>query len=100
MLALFGTCMVLSLQARSDDQPQTISALAPEHHLLIPAMKVDAFSGSRAILISGSGAEIISLENIPRQSAPTRQSAPVQRVDIGVCFDYVVDILKLPGGSR
>lgn len=81
MTALFWTCVGLSLQARSDDQRQAVAALSPEHGLRIPAMKVDAFSGGRAILISGSDAKSVSLGSVPPLSAPRH------RTTIEICIE-------------
>lgn len=73
-LALCGACL-LPFQARPDDRLQTVVAAAPGHALLIPAMRADAFSRGRGILISGGGAEAVSLVSVPRQSVPKQGAA-------------------------
>lgn len=85
---MFWTCPALSFQASSSGPWESITARAPEYRLLVPAMKVDPFSGGRAILISGRGIESVRLGGIPGQSVSERHRLPARQMAAGLCGNY------------
>lgn len=100
LLALLWTCLVLSSQARSSGLWENITARASEHRLLIPAMRVDAFSGGRGILISESGIESVRLGGITGQSVSERHWRPAQQMAAGLCANYTVTNFNSQGVSE